>query len=233
MKIPSPIHSPFATPPGTANSALLQYVVGEKRYILAPKGLEVGMTVMGGEKAPIEVGNALPLEKIPLGMTVHNVEMQLGRGGQLVRSAGVGAVIALMSIGGGVQDYITQQFSSAGTNLIAVLPGRIQRGPGGGAFGQQAGRGRGLFHRVDVARPPVQDGRGQDIVKNLEARDSRLIGRRRHRAQDAHTRTGQFFQHRLEIQHRHRVAAVHRTGNRHQDQLQPCLLYTSPSPRDS
>jgi len=53
-------------------------------------------------------------------------------------SIGVGAVIALLSIGAGVQQFITDQFSSAGTNLIAVVPGRIQRGPGGGAFGQQA-----------------------------------------------------------------------------------------------
>ena len=72
-------------------------------------------------------------------------------------SIGVGAVIALMSIGGGVQDYITQQFSSAGTNLIAVLPGRIQRGPSGGAFGQQAPLTMSDYRAVAANTPNITD----------------------------------------------------------------------------
>lgn len=111
--IPAKVVSVEYDPNRTANIALLQYVDGEKRYILAPKGLKVGMTVMSGEKAPIEVGNALPLEKIPLGMTVHNVEMQLGRGGQLVRSAGVGAVIAAKE-----GDFVTLKLPSGEMRMV-------------------------------------------------------------------------------------------------------------------
>jgi len=75
-------------PNRTARIALLHYVDGEKRYIVAPKGLEVGMTVTAGENAPFSVGNSLPLWRIPLGTLVHNIEMKPGRGGQMARSAG-------------------------------------------------------------------------------------------------------------------------------------------------
>lgn len=68
--------------------ALLHYADGEKRYILAPEGLKVGMTVMSGENAELAVGNCLPLSKIPLGVEVHNVEINPGKGGQLGRGAG-------------------------------------------------------------------------------------------------------------------------------------------------
>ena len=78
-------------PNRTANIALINYVDGEKRYILAPKGLEVGMTIVSGPEADIKVGNALPLENIPMGSTIHNIEMKPGKGGQLVRSAGTSA----------------------------------------------------------------------------------------------------------------------------------------------
>ena len=78
-------------PNRSANIALINYADGEKRYILAPKGLEVGMTVMSGPEADIKVGNTLPLENIPMGSTIHNIEMKPGKGGQLVRSAGTSA----------------------------------------------------------------------------------------------------------------------------------------------
>ena len=77
-------------PNRSANIALLHYVDGEKRYIIAPDGLTVGDTVMAGASADVKVGNALPLEKIPLGMTIHNIEMIPGKGGQIARSAGAG-----------------------------------------------------------------------------------------------------------------------------------------------
>jgi len=80
-------------PNRTANIALLHYVDGEKRYILAPEGLKVGDTVMAGEKAEFTVGNALPLEKIPLGMPIHNVELRPGKGGQMIKSAGSQALV--------------------------------------------------------------------------------------------------------------------------------------------
>ena len=80
-------------PNRTARIALLHYVDGEKRYILAPEGLTAGDTVVSGEKVEPNVGNCMPLANIPLGSMVHNVEMQPGRGGQLCRSAGTGAVL--------------------------------------------------------------------------------------------------------------------------------------------
>jgi large subunit ribosomal protein L2 len=75
-------------PNRTANIALITYADGEKRYILAPKGLKVGMKIESGENADIKVGNTLPLANIPEGTLVHNVELKPGKGGQIARSAG-------------------------------------------------------------------------------------------------------------------------------------------------
>lgn len=80
-------------PNRTANIALINYVDGEKRYILAPKGLKVGQEILSGETADIRVGNCLPLDKIPMGTMIHNIELYPGHGGQLVRSAGAAAQI--------------------------------------------------------------------------------------------------------------------------------------------
>ena len=80
-------------PNRSANIALIHYVDGEKRYILAPKGLEVGMMIESGEHADIKVGNALPIMNIPVGTVIHNIELHPGHGGQLVRSAGTSAQI--------------------------------------------------------------------------------------------------------------------------------------------
>jgi len=80
-------------PNRTANIALIHYADGEKRYIIAPKGLEVGQNVESGKDADIKVGNSLPLENIPVGTVIHNVELKPGRGGQLARSAGAEAQI--------------------------------------------------------------------------------------------------------------------------------------------
>ena len=77
----------------TANIALVIYADGEKSYILAPKGLEVGQTIVAGRGAAPETGNCLYLSEVPLGAMMHNIEMQPGQGGKLVRSAGVGAVM--------------------------------------------------------------------------------------------------------------------------------------------
>src|SRR5574344_1535163 len=80
-------------PNRSANIALINYVDGEKRYIIAPKGLKVGMKIISGEKADIKVGNALPLMNIPEGTLVHNIELKPGKGGELARSAGASAQI--------------------------------------------------------------------------------------------------------------------------------------------
>ena len=91
--IPGTVKTIEYDPNLSANIALVYYADGEKRYIFAPRGLEVGQKIMSGEKAPPTVGNALPLGLIPVGFTVHNIELQLGRGGQLARSAGTSAMI--------------------------------------------------------------------------------------------------------------------------------------------
>ena len=80
-------------PNRTANIALINYADGEKRYIIAPKGLKVGDKIESGEKADIKVGNNLPLANIPEGTLVHNIELKPGKGGQIVRSAGSSAQI--------------------------------------------------------------------------------------------------------------------------------------------
>jgi large subunit ribosomal protein L2 len=75
-------------PNRSAHIALIKYADGERRYILAPKGLRAGTKIISGEDAPIKPGNALPMRAIPVGTTIHNIEMKPGKGGQLVRSAG-------------------------------------------------------------------------------------------------------------------------------------------------
>lgn len=80
-------------PNRSANIALINYVDGEKRYILAPKGLEVGNQIISGDDTDIKVGNALALKNIPEGTFIHNIELYPGKGGQLVRAAGTGAQI--------------------------------------------------------------------------------------------------------------------------------------------
>ena len=89
--VPAKVASVEYDPNRSARIALLHYVDGEKRYILWPHGLGVGSEVISGETAPINPGNALPLHKIPVGTIVHNIELKIGKGGQLVRSAGAGA----------------------------------------------------------------------------------------------------------------------------------------------
>ncbi|MBO4887544.1 MAG: 50S ribosomal protein L2 [Firmicutes bacterium] len=86
--IPAKVSAIEYDPNRSANIALLVYADGEKRYILAPEGLTVGMTVLSGENVEIRVGNALPLKNVPTGTNIHNLEMKPGKGGQMVRAAG-------------------------------------------------------------------------------------------------------------------------------------------------
>ena len=106
--IPGTVHSIEYDPNRSANIALIYYADGDKRYIIAPKGLTVGMKIMAGENAAPTVGNALPLAAIPVGFTVHNIELNLGRGGQLARSAGASALIAAKE-----GDYVTIRLPSS------------------------------------------------------------------------------------------------------------------------
>jgi large subunit ribosomal protein L2 len=89
--VPGRVASIEYDPNRSARIALVAYADGEKRYILAPVGLRVGDMVMSGPEAEIRVGNALPIASIPVGTTIHNIELHIGKGGQLVRSAGTSA----------------------------------------------------------------------------------------------------------------------------------------------
>ena len=93
LNVPGVVASIEYDPNRTANIALINYVDGEKRYIIAPKNLKVGMEVMSGENVDIKVGNALPIMSIPVGTVIHNIELRPGKGGELARSAGSSAQI--------------------------------------------------------------------------------------------------------------------------------------------
>ncbi|MGI6466134.1 MAG: 50S ribosomal protein L2 [Sphaerochaetaceae bacterium] len=111
--IPGTVKTIEYDPNRSANIALVFYADGEKRYILAPKGIKVGTQIMSGPNAPLDVGNALPLKNIPLGLTVHNVELQLGKGGQLVRSAGGSATIVAKE-----GDFVSVRLPSGEVRMI-------------------------------------------------------------------------------------------------------------------
>ena len=100
--VPAKVFSIEYDPNRSSRIALLHYADGEKRYIIAPLGLKVGDTLMSGPDAEIRVGNALPLRNIPLGMQVHNIELNPGQGGKMVRSAG-GSAQVLAKVGDQVQ----------------------------------------------------------------------------------------------------------------------------------
>ncbi len=105
--VPAKVAAIEYDPNRTCNIALLHYVDGEKRYILAPKGLEVGMKVVSGPEVDIRTGNAMELRNMPEGTIVHNVELKPGKGGQMARSAGASAQIL------GIEDkYVTLRLTS-------------------------------------------------------------------------------------------------------------------------
>ena len=111
--IPAKVATIEYDPNRSANIALLHYVDGEKRYILAPKGLTVGMQVVSGKDADIKVGNCLEMKDMPEGTFIHNVELKPGKGGQLARSAGCSAQIL------GIEDkYVTVRLSSGEVRKI-------------------------------------------------------------------------------------------------------------------
>ncbi|OKH24405.1 50S ribosomal protein L2 [Hydrococcus rivularis NIES-593] len=111
--IPAKVAAIEYDPNRNARIALLFYQDGEKRYILAPGGLTVGMTVIAGENAPFEVGNALPLGRIPLGTEVHNIELVPGKGGQIVRAAGGSAQVVAKE-----GDYVTLRLPSKEVRMV-------------------------------------------------------------------------------------------------------------------
>ena len=113
--IPAVVKAIEYDPNRTANIALITYADGEKAYILAPEGLKVGMKIMNGVNAEIRPGNCLPLENIPVGTMVHNIELHQGKGGQLVRSAGAGAQLMAKENG-----YATLRLPSGEMRMIPL-----------------------------------------------------------------------------------------------------------------
>ena len=111
--IPARVATIEYDPNRTANIALLGYADGTKSYIIAPKGLKVGMTVQSGPDADIKVGNALPLKNIPVGTVIHNIELKPGKGGQLARSAGASAQLL-----GKDEKYVLVRLSSGEVRMV-------------------------------------------------------------------------------------------------------------------
>ena len=147
--IPGKVATIEYDPNRTARIALIHYRDGEKRYILAPLGLKVGDQIMSGPEAPVRVGNALPLARIPLGSTVHNIELTLGRGGQLVRAAGTAAQLLAKE-----GDYAVVRMPSGELRRIHVrcmaTLGQVGNLEHENESGGKAGRSRWLGKRPTV-----------------------------------------------------------------------------------
>ncbi|HEY1409048.1 MAG TPA: 50S ribosomal protein L2 [Promineifilum sp.] len=137
--IPARVISIEYDPNRSARIALLAYADGEKRYILAPLGVKVGDQVVAGQKADIRPGNSLPLRNIPLGTTIHNIELYVGRGGQLVRSAGASAQLmakdhplyATIRLPSGEERYVPQDCMATIGQVGNVEHGNIKLGKAG------------------------------------------------------------------------------------------------------
>ncbi|NLY78318.1 MAG: 50S ribosomal protein L2 [Tissierellia bacterium] len=147
--IPGKVAAIEYDPNRTANIALIHYVDGEKRYILAPNGLRVGDIIEAGENADIKVGNSLPLRNIPVGTTVHNIELVPGKGGQLARAAGAEAQLM-----GKEGKYATLRLPSGEFRLV-LLDCRATIGQVGNLDHEnvtigKAGRSRHLGRRPSV-----------------------------------------------------------------------------------
>lgn len=149
VDIPARVTSIEYDPNRSARIALLVYADGEKRYIIAPLGLQVGDTVMSGKGAEIRVGNALSLERIPLGTLVHNIELYPGRGGQMVRSAGTSAQVLAKE-----GEYVTLRLPSGEMRLVRkecmATVGEVGNVDHGNIKLGKAGRNRWLGRRPSV-----------------------------------------------------------------------------------
>ena len=155
--IPATVHSIEYDPNRTSRIALLFYADGEKRYIIAPDNLKVGAVVVSGSTAEPTVGNAKKLREIPVGTVVHNIELQLGRGGQICRSAGSNAQIL-----GREGKYVSLRLPSGETRMVLgeckATIGSVGNGDHGNIAVGKAGRNRWLGRRPrtrGVAMNPV------------------------------------------------------------------------------
>ena len=147
--VPATVKTIEYDPNRTANIALICYADGEKSYILAPEGLKVGMKVMNGVNAEIRPGNCLPLANIPVGTMIHNIEMHPGKGGQLVRSAGVGAQLMAKENGYATVRLPSDEMSMIADNCRATI-GNIGNGDHNLVTIGKAGRVRHMGFRPTV-----------------------------------------------------------------------------------
>jgi large subunit ribosomal protein L2 len=147
--IPARVETVEYDPNRSARIALLVYADGEKRYVVGPLGLKVGSTVMSGPTAEVRVGNTLPISNIPLGTVVHNVELQPGRGGQLVRAAGTGAQLLAKE-----GDYAQVRLPSGEVRRVSMrctaTIGQVGNEDHGNVNMGKAGRRRWLGWRPEV-----------------------------------------------------------------------------------
>src|SRR3989440_10675930 len=149
LGVPARVAAIEYDPNRTARIALIHYKDGEKRYILAPLGLKVGDQVLSGPDAPIRVGNSLPLQRIPVGSTIHNIELTLGRGGQLVRSAGTSAQLLAKEGDYAVVRMPSGELRRIHVRAVATL-GQVGNLEHENESGGKAGRSRWLGKRPTV-----------------------------------------------------------------------------------
>ncbi len=147
--VPGKVAAVEYDPNRSANIALIHYADGEKRYILHPRGLEVGASILAGSGSEIRLGNALPLREIPLGTAVHNVELEPGRGGKIVRSAGSAAQVVARE-----GNYVTLKLPSTEVRMIPgsclATIGQIGNADHENIFWGKAGRARWAGRRPKV-----------------------------------------------------------------------------------
>jgi len=149
LEVPAKVFSIEYDPNRSARICLLHYFDGEKRYIIWPKGLEVGTVIVAGPEASFNTGNALPLERIPLGTLVHNIELNLGRGGQLARSAGSFAQVMAKE-----GEYVTLRLPSGEVRMVHkrcyATIGEVGNAEHENVVSGKAGRSRWLGFRPTV-----------------------------------------------------------------------------------
>lgn len=177
-------------PNRTCRIALLHYMDGEKAYILAPKGLEVGAKVESGEGADILPGNALPLKNIPLGTLVHNVELQPGRGGQIVRAAGASAQVMAKE-----GSYVTLRLPSGEMRMVhqncRATVGEVGNAEHENESIGKAGKNRNLGRRPHVrgvVKSPRDHPHGGGEAKSPVGRKKGPVDRWGNKAQGRKTR---------------------------------------------
>ena len=170
--VPAKVATIEYDPNRTANIALLHYADGEKRYILAPQGLKVGMTVVSGRNVEPAVGNAMPLSDMPLGMEVHNVELKPGRGGQLVRSAGMSARLLAR------EDRYATLIMPSGEMRKVLVTCRATLGTVGNADHQHVKIGKAGRNRHLGRRPKVRGSAMNPIAHPMGGGEGRRAGGR-------------------------------------------------------